>query len=213
MGANNFILAVYAVSAILAFACALLPGSGRFGRTLCVLAATALVVWPASTFLLPPWYGLGSTVVAVPPILLGYALLTLRRYFTQTTWVPRVPAATGNASTDRVVDRRSANRRPLPGEFGDVPVNQAPERHDPWEALYAASERDRLRGGQSADRPSPTRAAGYAQQAAHATTRPHPGGRATPLTRLAFDSQPAWFLENLEEVGKRDAPRDHRGGR
>lgn len=201
MGANNHLVALYGISAVMAFASAFLPGVGALGRACSVVWGLALIGWPASAFVSSSPPELSPTVIAVPPTLLVYGLLVVIRHLRiQSSARPRLDDEPWTRGEGRV-ERRGPGRRALPGEFGDVPVNQAPERHDPWAALYASGERRRMRGGDA------TGSASCAARASFSAMRTYTDGQPTAMSRLASESPPPWYLSNIEEVSRRDAPK------
>ncbi|MBT8227724.1 MAG: hypothetical protein HKP61_12725, partial [Dactylosporangium sp.] len=129
MGANDYVLAVYAVSGTLAFGCAFLPGAGPVGRLLSILAGVGLLGWTANAYLLNGWYLTSPLIAAVPLVLLAYATFTLSRLrhsYHEEWFSPayrararRLAAAAPRTGPDRRgPDRRGPDRRVLPGEYG-----------------------------------------------------------------------------------------------
>lgn len=182
MSANDYLLALYAVSGAIAIACALLPGASGNARVVCTVSGLGLIGWAAYAYYYNGWYLSSPVIVAVPLLLLLHGLLTLRRYLDaeprQATAEPQVPLAdldpipSGNQPFDdsgRLIERRRGPRRTLPGEFGSTPINQPPAAHDPWAALYASTERQSMRRGNQADHSGHS---GHHGQSSH----PEPGG-------------------------------------
>jgi len=147
MEANGYVLALYLISGAMGVGCALLKGSSVAGRVVCLATGLALLAWGSNAYLFGDWALHSSVLLLVPLVFGGYALRTVRAQIRRA----RLAAAAGPATVSFSgsgpggVERRRAGRRPLPGEIGDTPVNVMPAAHDPWAALYAASQRKQLR--------------------------------------------------------------------
>ncbi len=201
MGANDYILIVDIASAVLAFGCAVIPGTRPLGRFLCVAAGLGLIGLPASGYLVAGIPQLSPAVLVVPALLLVYAVVTLRRHLLRGTCYPdgalTEPPPPAPVARDR---RRRSDRRVLPGEYGHVPVDNVPPPHDPWAALYGSFEREVLRGNAGRHREAAGNTAppaDYARQAAFAAMQAYAGRRIT-----AWDTQvgqPTWFLPSAQQ--------------
>ena len=149
MEADGYVLALYLISGAMGIGCALLAGSSLPARIICLASGIALVAWGANAYVVGEWYLDGPLLLMVPLLLGGYALRTVQARIRRTelataaSVASSAPVSTGSGPGG--IERRRAGRRRLAGEIGDTPVNVVPPAHDPWAALYAASERQQLR--------------------------------------------------------------------